>query len=88
MKTALAIRALTKFICGIALVGALLFWPAGSWAYWNGWVFIATLFAPMLTLGVVMLLRSPELLSKRLNAKESINSEYDTRCYPTFGSHT
>lgn len=71
MKTTLAIRALTKFICGIALVGVLLFWPAGSWAYWNGWVFIATLFVPMLMLGVVMLLRSPELLSKRLNAKES-----------------
>ena len=66
----LIFSALTKFILGLLSVGALLFLPAGSIRYPNGWLFIALLFIPMLLLGTVLLIRSPELLKKRLNAKE------------------
>jgi protein-S-isoprenylcysteine O-methyltransferase Ste14 len=66
---------LTKFLCGIVLVGALLFLPAGSFAFTGGWIFIALLFIPMLFLGAVLLIKSPELLQKRLDAKEKENTQ-------------
>lgn len=56
---------------GVVLVGAMLFWPAGTWNFWNGWLFMGVLFIPIMALGVWMSLRSPELLRKRLGAKES-----------------
>ncbi len=62
--------ALTKFLMGLLLVMALLFIPAGSIKYPNGWLFIGLLFIPMLILGAIMLIKAPELLKKRLNAKE------------------
>lgn len=55
----------------MVLVGAMLFWPAGTWDFWNGWLFMGVLFIPIMALGVWMSLRSPELLRKRLGAKES-----------------
>ena len=67
----LLIRALLKFIVGFLLVGALIFIPAGSLTFVNGWVFIAALFVPMLILGAVLLVRSPELLEKRLKVGEN-----------------
>jgi protein-S-isoprenylcysteine O-methyltransferase Ste14 len=70
MRTGLAIRALTKYLAGLVLVALLLFVPAGSLAYPNGWLFISLLFIPMLVLGLVLLFKAPELLEKRLNAKE------------------
>lgn len=66
----LACNALIKFLLGLFLVGALLFWPAGSLTYVNGWLFIGLLFVPMLILGVVLLIKAPALLAKRLDAKE------------------
>ncbi len=66
----LLIKALTKFIAGLALVGVLIFLPAGSFGYANGWLFMGLLFIPMLILGVVLYIKAPELLEKRLNAKE------------------
>lgn len=71
MKTSgLIISGLCKLLFGIALVGLLLFLPAGTWQYWQAWVFIAVLFVPMLIMGVWLLINSPELLAKRLNNKE------------------
>ena len=70
MTTKLFFQALTKFLAGLVLVGALLFVSAGTFAYWQGWLFIALLFGPMLIAGVVLMLRQPELLRKRLDAKE------------------
>lgn len=70
MRTRLAIRALTKYLAGLVLVALLLFVPAGSLAYPNGWLFIGLLFIPMLVLGLVLLFKAPELLEKRLHAKE------------------
>lgn len=66
----LALSALIKFTFGLALVGALLFLPAGSLAFFNAWLFIGLLFVPMLILGIVLLVKSPDLLKKRLDAKE------------------
>ena len=59
-----------KFTSGIVLVGLMLFLPAGSFAYWQGWLLMGVLFVPMLIAGVVMLAKSPELLRKRLNSRE------------------
>ena len=71
----LALSALIKFTFGLALVGALLFLPAGSLAFFNAWLFIGLLFVPMLILGIVLLVKSPDLLKKRLNAKEKQNAQ-------------
>lgn len=71
----LALSALIKFTVGLALVGALLFLPAGSLAFFNAWLFIGLLFVPMLILGIVLLVKSPDLLKKRLDAKEKQNAQ-------------
>ncbi len=70
MNTKLFIQALTKFLAGLLLVGVLLFVPAGTFAYWQAWLFIALLFVPMFIAGIVLMCRQPELLRKRLDAKE------------------
>lgn len=66
----LLINALTKFFCGLLLVGLLIFLPAGTLAYTNGWLLIGLLFLPMLIAGFVMFFKSPAFLAKRLDAKE------------------
>ena len=66
----LVFSALTKFLAGLFLVGALLFVPAGTWQFYQAWVMLGVLFVPMAIMGAVMLVKNPELLSKRLNAKE------------------
>ena len=72
MKTQvnIIVQALSKFLMGMALVGLLIFLPAGTLHYPCGWLLMAVLFVPMFIAGVVMLFRSPELLRKRLDAKE------------------
>lgn len=57
-------------LAGFAMLAALLFVPAGTWQFYQAWVMLGVLFVPMAIMGVVMLVRNPELLSKRLNAKE------------------
>ena len=66
----LLFSALSKFIFGLLFVGLLLFLPAWTFNYPNAWLFIALLFIPMLILGIVLFIKSPDLLKKRLNAKE------------------
>ena len=66
----LVMEALTKFTCGLLLVGLLIFLPAGTLSYTYGWLFVGLLFIPMLIAGFVMLAKSPEFLKKRLDAKE------------------
>lgn len=63
-------EALTKFACGLLLVGLLIFLPAGTLAYAQGWLLMGLLFGPMLVAGFVMLAKSPAFLKKRLDAKE------------------
>jgi len=66
----LLMEALIKFTCGLVLVGLLIFLPAGTLVYTNGWLLMGLLFVPMLIAGFVMFFRSPEFLAKRLDAKE------------------
>lgn len=70
MTLKLFFTAITKFLLGLALVGLLIFLPAGSLLFFNGWLLIGILFVPMLIAGIVMMFKNPELLKKRLNAKE------------------
>lgn len=62
--------ALTKFILGVLLLGAMLFLPAWTLAYPNAWLFLALLFLPMLLMGIVLFTKAPLLLEKRLNGRE------------------
>lgn len=62
--------ALFKFVIGFIMLGILLFFPAGSFTFWNAWLFISLLFLPMIALGVILWLKAPDLLAKRLNTKE------------------
>ena len=66
----LLINALIKFTCGLLMVGLLLFLPAGTLAFANGWLLMGLLFVPMLIAGFVMFFKSPAFLKKRLDAKE------------------
>ena len=63
-------QALVKFFLGVVVMGALLFVPAGSFRFWQGWLLMGILFVPMFIAGLVLMAKNPELLRKRLNAKE------------------
>ena len=70
MSVKLFFQAIIKFSLGLILVGALLFIPANTFDYWNAWLFIGLLFIPMFIVGIIMMIKKPDLLEKRLNAKE------------------
>lgn len=70
MTKGLFFQAIIKFVLGLVLIAALLFIPAGTVRFRNGWLFMGILFIPMFFAGIVMMCRNPELLRKRLNAKE------------------
>ena len=67
----LFVEAFIKFVSGLSLVMILLFIPAGTIKYYNGWLFIALLFLPMIFFGIYLYLKDPELLKKRLKTKET-----------------
>ena len=70
MNTKLFISAIAKFILGIVLIGALLFLPAGTLHYPQGWLLMGILFIPMFIAGLIMMAKNPSLLKSRLNARE------------------
>ncbi len=70
MTKELFIQVMAKFFGGVALLGLLIFLPAGTFNYWQGWLLMGILFIPMFIAGLVMMKKNPELLKKRLNAKE------------------
>jgi len=70
MQSKLLMQAITKFLMGLAVVSMLLFLPAGTLHYWNAWLFMGVLFIPMFIAGIILLLKSPNLLEKRMNVKE------------------
>lgn len=70
MTPKLFLQALTKFVLGLLMIGLLLFLPAGTFDFWQAWLFIGILFVPMFFAGIVLMIRQPELLRKRLDAKE------------------
>lgn len=69
-KSKLLIQTLVKFILGIVLIGILLFLPAGTLEYKNAWLLMGLLFIPMFFVGVVLFIKNPELLEKRIKNKE------------------
>lgn len=75
MTTNLFIQAITKFIFGFLLIGLLIFFPAGTLSYFNGWLFMGILFIPMFIAGVVLMIKNPYLLKIRLHAKEKLNEQ-------------
>lgn len=70
MTKELFFQAILKFVLGVVVTGMLIFLPAGTFHFWNAWLFMGTLFIPMFLAGIVMMVKNPELLKKRLNAKE------------------
>lgn len=70
MNTKLFFEAVIKFLLGIVLVGTLIFLPAGTFLFFNGWLLMTILFVPMFIAGIIMMFKNPDLLKSRLNAKE------------------
>ena len=75
MDIKLFFQAIIKFSLGALIIGLLLFVPANTINYWNGWLFMGLLFIPMFIAGIIMMIKSPELLKKRLNAREKENEQ-------------
>ncbi len=71
MSKELFIQAIIRFLAGVALLGVLIFWPAGTLRYPQGWLLMGILFIPMFIAGLVMMRMNPELLKKRLNLRNS-----------------
>ncbi len=70
MSGELFIKAMIKFFSGLIIVGLLIFLPAGTINFWQGWLLIGILFVPMFCAGILMMIKNPTLLAKRLNVKE------------------
>jgi len=70
MSLKLFFEAIIKFVLGVLIVALLLFLPANTINYWNGWLFMGLLFIPMFIVGIIMMIKDPNLLKNRLNAKE------------------
>ena len=75
MDIKLFLQAIIKYVFGVLIVGGLLFIPANSFDYSNGWLFMGLLFIPMFIAGIILMIKNPELLRKRLNAKEQENEQ-------------
>ena len=75
MNVKLFFEAIIKIILGVVLVGLLIFLPAGTLNYFNGWLLMGILFIPMFIAGIVMMIKSPELLKRRLDAKEKLGEQ-------------
>ena len=71
MDRKLFVQALVKFFLGVVLVGILIFLPAGTLNFFNGQLLMALLFIPMFIAGIILMIVNPDLLRKRLDARES-----------------
>ena len=70
MDIKLFLKAISKYLFGVILVGILLFVPAGTFNYWNAWLFMILLFIPMFIAGILLMFKNPMLLKSRLDVKE------------------
>ena len=75
MTAKLFLQAIIKFLLGVILVGLLIFLPAGTLFFWNGWLFMGILFIPMFFAGLIMMWKNPNLLKSRLSAKEKLKEQ-------------
>ena len=71
----LLLQAIAKYLAGLAMMGLVLFLPAGTLCYPNGWLFCGLLFIPMLILGIILFLKAPRLLEKRLHTRETLTEQ-------------
>lgn len=81
MNTKLFLEAIIKFFLGLIIVDLLIFLPAGSLEYRNGWLLICLLFIPMFMAGIALMIKNPTLLKSRLDAKEKENEQKDVLKY-------
>ena len=82
MDAKLFCQALTKFLLGVVIFGLLIFLPAGSFHYWQGWLMMAILFGLILFLAMPLVLASPisflimlfyiPLIAKRIRNEETV----------------
>ncbi len=70
MDIKLFLKAISKYLFGVILVSILLFVPAGTFNYWNAWLFMIILFIPMFIAGIILMFKNPMLLKSRLDVKE------------------
>lgn len=70
MDKELFVSGMIKYVCGVLLLALLLFLPAGTFAWWQGWLLMGILFVPMFVAGLVMMAKAPDLLRKRLSVDE------------------
>lgn len=70
MTKDLLYQAILKFVFGVVVIGILIFLPAGTFDYWNAWLFMGILFIPMFLVGIILMIKNPKLLEKRLRTKE------------------
>lgn len=82
MDKTLFAQSLIKSLSGIILVGIMIFLPAESFSYWQGWLFIGIQFVPMILVGVILMLKNPALLRKRLDAKEKEHEQVKYKLIP------
>ena len=75
MSKSLFVQAISKFTLGLVLTGLLLFGPAGTLAFWNGWLLMVILFVPMFFVGVVLMIKNPQLLQSRLKSREKLDDQ-------------
>lgn len=75
MSVKLFFEAIIKVILGILLVGLLVFLPAGTFEFWNGWLFMGLLCIPMIVAGFILMFKNPELLKRRLDNKEKVGTQ-------------
>ena len=75
MSVKLFVGAILKFLLGVLLVGLLIFLPAGTFAFFGGWLLMGILFIPMFGAGIVMMVKNPALLARRLDAKEKLGEQ-------------
>lgn len=73
-KKKLFAQAISKYLLGVILVGAILFLPAWSFSYWNAWLFMGILFVPMFIAGIIMLVYIP-IIAKRIRNEEKVLEE-------------
>lgn len=81
MSGKLFLQAIIKFFSGLLIVGILLFLPAYSFNYWNAWLLIGLLFIPMFIVGIILMFKNPDLLKRRLDAKEEEKEQKEVLVY-------
>ncbi|MDT5291973.1 MAG: hypothetical protein QOF88_6862 [Mycobacterium sp.] len=64
----IALQALPSFVIGLVVFGLLVFWPAGTFDYWQGWAFIAVFAASTTIPSIYLAATNPAALKRRMQA--------------------